>query len=446
MKKKLWIAVAALLLLAIVFFLPIPQTSADDGGSREYVALTYKIVDWNRITEDGVYEATRVYWGEERKIPMEELWWCEVDHVEQKFLAVVTDHYNSTFTTALVEPLEGEWERSSSDLISVSWELLKQAGAEIGDIVEVTYTGGIMEIYPAAINETKITLANDLRHLNYEGEWIDTAALEPYTEGLLEDLVIDKIYADCVFAYPVVPMPYTVKLNGSFGADWCVGDQIYVEYGTVYYDEEEYRVEAEVLSVEASNLSLDPDVCYKPVIYLYPDEPTEVSVELELDGKLTCTYPAYEEGWRVTAYPDGTLVDGRGQSYNYLYWEGETQADFDTSRGFCVAREDTAAFLEDALEKLGLTRREANEFIVFWLPMMEQNPFNLISFQTQAYTEAAELTVIPAPDTTIRVFMTWQGVEEKVEMEPQILQAPDRTGFTLVEWGGSEIRIEKERE
>ena len=78
--------------------------------------------------------------------------------------------------------------------------------------------------------------------------------------------------------------------------------------------------------------------------------------------------------------------------------------------------------------------------------MMEQNPFNLISFQTQAYTEAAELTVIPAPDTTIRVFMTWQGVEEKVEMKPQILQAPDRTGFTLVEWGGSEIRIEKERE
>ncbi|MBR5868980.1 MAG: hypothetical protein IKZ21_05990, partial [Clostridia bacterium] len=74
MKKKLWIPIAAVCLLLAILFLPIPQTSADDGGSREYVALTYKIVAWNRITEDGVYEATRVYWGPEKNTPMEELW------------------------------------------------------------------------------------------------------------------------------------------------------------------------------------------------------------------------------------------------------------------------------------------------------------------------------------------------------------------------------------
>ena len=440
MKKKIWFSLAAVLLLLAILFVPIPQTSADDGGSREYVAITYKIVDWNRITEDGIYEATRVYWGADRKIPMEELWGYEIDKVEQKFLAIVTDHYNSTFETALVEPLEGEWERSSSDLISVSWELLKQAGAEIGDIVEVTYTGGIMEIYPAAINETKVALANDLRNMEYQGEWIDTSSMKPWADGLMEDLVIDKIYADCVFAYPLVPMPYTLKLNGDFGADWCVGDKILVEYGTIYYDQNTQRAEAEVLSVAPSDMILDPDACYKPVIYLYPEEVTEVAVELRLNGELTCTYPAYRDGWQVTAYPDGTLLDGAGQSYNYLYWEGEVCTDFDMSQGFCVAGGDTAAFLEDALEKLGLTRREANEFIVYWLPLMEQNPYNVIAFQTDAYTDAARLQVNPTPDTTIRVFMTWQGVEEAVEIAPQELTAPARTGFTLVEWGGTEIR------
>ena len=92
-------------------------------------------------------------------------------------------------------------------------------------------------------------------------------------------------------------MPYTLKLNGDFGADWCVGDKILVEYGTIYYDQNTQRAEAEVLSVAPSDMILDPDACYKPVIYLYPEEVTEVAVELRLNGELTCTYPAYRDGW-----------------------------------------------------------------------------------------------------------------------------------------------------
>ena len=113
---------------------------------------------------------------------------------------------------------------------------------------------------------------------------------------------------------------------------------------------------------------------HKPVVYLYPEKTTEVSVKLDLPGELTCTYPAYNDGWKVTAAPDGTLTGKNGQTYNYLYWEGETATAYDLSEGFCVAGADTAAFLEEALAKLGLTRKEANEFIVYWLPQMEDNP------------------------------------------------------------------------
>ena len=134
----------------------------------------------------------------------------------------------------------------------------------------------------------------------------------------------------------------------------------------------------------------------KPVIYLYPEEETAVTVKLDYAGALTCTYPAYGNGWAVTACPDGTLTDDAGQTYSYLYWEGTDTIAYDFSQGFCVAGTDTAAFLEDALAQLGLTRREANEFIVYWLPQMQENPYNLIAFQSDRYTQAAKLTIDPA--------------------------------------------------
>ena len=137
---------------------------------------------------------------------------------------------------------------------------------------------------------------------------------------------------------------------------------------------------------------------------------------------------------------DGTLTDSRGLQYNYLYWEGMTEQNYDFSRGFCIAGEDTAAFLEDALPRLGLNRREANEFIVYWLPMMEGNPYNIITFQQEAYTDTAALTITPTPDSLIRVFMAWKPSKGYVELPVQRFTAPERNGFTVVEWGGTEIK------
>ena len=164
----------------------------------------------------------------------------------------------------------------------------------------------------------------------------------------------------------------------------------------------------------------------KPVVYLYPEEEAQVTVQLDYAGELTCTYPAYNDGWTVTASPDGTLTDGEGQTYSYLYWEGKDNVEYDFSQGACVAGEDTAAFL--------------NEFIVYWLPQMEENPYNLIAFQSDAYTEAARLAITPTPDTVLRVFMAWKPLEEPVELPPQELAGPERSGFTVVEWGGCQVK------
>ncbi len=195
-----------------------------------------------------------------------------------------------------------------------------------------------------------------------------------------------------------------------------------------YYDEEEQNYNYWFLGDYA-----------KPVIYLYPEEETEVSVKVELeDGELTCTYPDYRDGWNVTAYPDGTIIDNAdGNEYYCLYWEGVGKSEWDMSKGFVVKSEDTADFLREKLAEIGLTPRESNEFIIYWLPELQKNECNLITFQTEQYEKNAVLDIDPVPDSVLRVFMVYNECDPDTVIEPQEFEPFERNGFTVVEWGGS---------
>lgn len=188
---------------------------------------------------------------------------------------------------------------------------------------------------------------------------------------------------------------------------------------------------------------VDYPVAAKPVIYLYPENETDVHVELELtEAELSTTYPKYNDGWDVVAYPDGTILNkADGSHHRYLFWDAvNCRTIFDLSKGFCVAGSDTESFLKEKLAYMGLTEDETNEFIVYWLPLMEHNKYNLISFQSDVYTDSAKLNITPAPDSMLRVFMTFVPLENSIDIEPQQLSTFERTGFTVVEWGGSKIQ------
>ena len=178
----------------------------------------------------------------------------------------------------------------------------------------------------------------------------------------------------------------------------------------------------------------------KPVIYLYPEVTIEVSVKLNLDGKLIFTYPEYKNGWTIIAEQDGTLRDlETNKEYSYLFWEGISENNYDFSEGFVVKGKDTTEFLQNILPEIGLLPHEYNEFIVYWAPRMEQNKYNLISFQKKNYEASAELQITPAPDNILRVFMAYKAIEEPIEIQKQSFEEFNREGFVVVEWGGAEV-------
>lgn len=179
----------------------------------------------------------------------------------------------------------------------------------------------------------------------------------------------------------------------------------------------------------------------KPVIYLYPTSEQSVSVKLDYNGELTCTYPEYKDGWNVIAEPDGTLTNvGDKRKYSYLYWEGISKNQWDMSKGFVVKGEDTEEFLQEKLEYMGLTPREYNEFIVYWLPIMQENKYNLITFAGEEYENLAKLNITPKPDSILRVMMLFKSLDKPIEIEEQEIKSFERKGFTVIEWGGTEVK------
>ena len=183
----------------------------------------------------------------------------------------------------------------------------------------------------------------------------------------------------------------------------------------------------------------------KPVIYLYPEEETEIEVKLGAPEKITVDYPDYNGGWKVLAQPDGTLTMN-GDKYYALYYEAEFDKLERAEDGFVLSNDEVEDFLDDKLEYLGLNYREREEFITYWASQLEQSPYVYIRFMTASEIEAQmPLEVTPKPKTTIRVIMQFENLNAPIEVEEQRLDKAARDGYTLVEWGGVNLGAKDEK-
>jgi hypothetical protein len=210
-----------------------------------------------------------------------------------------------------------------------------------------------------------------------------------------------------------------------------------------------------------------PGGCGKPVIYLYPKEPINISVKFQVPVQLTTDIPTYAGSWQVKAYPNGSLINLKPEltdcskidyrkkgseyaqeacqknSYPYLYWAGNINStNYPTiNDGWVVDRNNLDTFLQSKLTEVGLNNKEKNDFMGYWLPDMlaKNTPYYRVSFlQTSDLNSLFPMTVTPSPETTFRLFLDYLPLTAKPDIlpQPQVLNKLVRSGFTLVEWGG----------
>ena len=188
---------------------------------------------------------------------------------------------------------------------------------------------------------------------------------------------------------------------------------------------------------------INEDISKKPIIYLYPEEEQLVEVKLLKEQNITVSYPKYNNSWQVIAKPNGDLKDIKTNRNLYgLYYEAKNnESKINLEEGFCIKRENIVSFLEEKLSILGLNEREANEFIIYWLPRLEKNEYNYIRFASiSEINKIMPLEVSPQPDTIIRVLMEFKGLNKEIKVKEQELSKVNRNGFVLVEWGGTELK------
>lgn len=181
----------------------------------------------------------------------------------------------------------------------------------------------------------------------------------------------------------------------------------------------------------------------KPIIYLYPPCKQQVSVKINFQGIITVSDPEYKNGWKVIVYPNGKILNlADNKEYGSLFWEGKNNnTDYDLSSGFVVNGSETGKFLKKKLIEFGLTSKEYNEFLAFWVPKMQNNRYNLIHFASQEeYSDKVPLDIIPKSDSLLRVFMAFKKLDKNIVVKPQEIKPFERNGFVVVEWGGTEIK------
>jgi hypothetical protein len=204
--------------------------------------------------------------------------------------------------------------------------------------------------------------------------------------------------------------------------------------------------------------------CGKPVVYLYPEKDTKVTLSFVNHMQFTTVIPSYQNSWEVLAHSNGILNDLKPEitncnsfgnkigseyaknaceknEYPYLYWSGNTISNFypQALTGFIVKKEDLDSFFDEKLSQINFNQKEINDFKEYWvlyLSNKDSEYFRISFFQNDIVNKLFPMNVNPKPQSQIRMFMDWDYASKETNISKQNLISYPRTGFTLVEWGG----------
>lgn len=182
----------------------------------------------------------------------------------------------------------------------------------------------------------------------------------------------------------------------------------------------------------------------KPVVYLYPTKPTLVSVTVETPGSIIASDPLYpENGWKdVLAHPDGTLLY-KDKKYSELFYETSVNKRIAMpEQGIVIPSEELEQTLRSSIARLGLIQKEQDEFLEYWVPVLQNlhSPYILFSILPPDVKDSVDRLIIsPKPDTRIEFIAYFKPLKQPITIRPLDLPKtpPQRIGFTEVEWGGT---------
>ncbi len=206
-----------------------------------------------------------------------------------------------------------------------------------------------------------------------------------------------------------------------------------IEGRAEYCDDcEGVTVEEGAECAEVTLVLRNPPAVDAPNVYLYPEDPTLVSVKLRAGRArdISASDPPYSDGWDVMAHPDGLLDTAWGER-DYLFYELGRYNDFQREEGWCVdgrlAVDDMAAVLEE----MGFLPNEVDDFVEFWdLAWTVRRPVTVYP----QIDNLPALRIAPAPDHLARVwFVVEKGCAPDL-VEP-LFPVTERVGYHAAEWG-----------
>ncbi len=176
-------------------------------------------------------------------------------------------------------------------------------------------------------------------------------------------------------------------------------------------------------------------IMLKPNIYLYPQETTELDIQVVFPhgGQITTAIPDYNDGWHITVEPSG-IIDGQ---FEYLFYES-LQPDYGQyAAGWVVMQEELEDFFRNNMAQTGFNEKEIDDFIEYWVPRLTEYPCYAIYPQyNDKLNNMVKLEFSTQPANLIRLIYSVRGLQDdNISIQPPAIPPFVREGFTVVEWG-----------
>ena len=178
-------------------------------------------------------------------------------------------------------------------------------------------------------------------------------------------------------------------------------------------------------------------IAYKPNIYIYPEEKSQliVNINFPLGGMIVKSIPEYGKGWNINVDTNG-LINGK---YNYLFYESKQPYVWQENEGWIIKKADLSKFFNENMYCYGFRGNEILDFTDYWIPRLSGSEFYAIYPQEASIiNRVIELKLSKEPDEMLRLFYVIQGVDtlnDKILKEPGDVKSIERNGYFVTEWG-----------